>query len=56
MRKKTIDLMSGNVNKIIVSDKLNHNKDGFKYFISYQKSEIVRPLCIILPQMSGYVK
>ena len=56
MRKKTIDLMPGNVNKIIVSDKFNHNKDGFKYFISYQKSEIVRPLCIILPQMSGYVK
>ena len=56
MSKKAIDLMSVNVNKIVVSDKFNHNEDGFKYFIGYQKDEIVRPLCIILPQMSGYVK
>ena len=27
-----------------------------KYFIGYQQSEIVTPLCIILPQMSGYIK
>ena len=40
--KKTIDLMSVNINKIVVSDKLNHNKGCFKYFIGYQKSEIVR--------------
>ena len=56
MCKKPIDLMSVNVNKIVVSDKFNHNEDGFKYFIGYQKGGIVRPLCIILPQMSGYVK
>ena len=40
--KNPIDLMSVNINKIVVSDKLNHNKDCFKYFIGYQKSEIVR--------------
>ena len=56
MSKKVIDLMSVNVNKIVVSDKFNHNEDVFKYFIGYQKGEIVRPLCIILPQMSGYIK
>ena len=56
MSKKAIDLMSVNVNKIVVSDKFNHNEDCFKYFIGYQKGEIVRPLCIILPQMSGYIK
>ena len=54
--KKAINLMSVNVNKIVVSDKFNHNEDGFKYFIGYQKDEIVRPLCIILPQMSGYIR
>ena len=27
-----------------------------KYFIDYQEGEIVKPLCIILPQMSGYIK
>ena len=48
--------MSVNVNKIVASDKFNHNEDCFKYFIGYQKGEIVRPLCIILPQMNGYIK
>ena len=40
--KKTIDLMSGNVNKIVVFDKFNHNEDCFKYFIGYQRVEIVK--------------
>ena len=56
MSKKAIDLMSVNVNKIVVSDKFNYNEDCFKYFIGYQKGEIVRPLCIILPQMNRYIK
>ena len=56
MSKEPIDLMSVNVNKIVASDKFNHNEDYFKYFIGYQKGEIVRPLCIILPQMNGYIK
>ena len=54
-KSKQIDLMSVNVDQIVVSDKFNHN-DGYKYFIGYQKGEIVKPLCIILPQMSGYIK
>ena len=29
---------------------------GFKYFIGYQEGEIVKPLCIILHQISGYIK
>ena len=56
MSKKAIDLVSVKLNKIVVSDKFNYNEDCFKYFIGYQKGEIVRPLCIILPQMSGYIK
>ena len=31
-------------------------EDGFKYFIGYKEGEIVKPLCIILPQMGGYIK
>ena len=54
--KKPIDLMSVNVDQIVVSDKFKHNNEGFKYFIGYQEGEIVKPLCIILPQMSGYIK
>ena len=45
--------MSVNVNKIVVSDKFNYNEDGYKSFIGNQKGEIVKPLCVILPQMSG---
>ena len=56
MSKKAIDLMSVNVNKIAVSVKFSHNENYFKYFIGYQKGEIVRPLCIILPQMNGCTK
>ena len=54
--KPQIDLMSVNVDQIVVSDKFKHNNESLKYFIGYQKDEIVKPLCIILPQMSGYTK
>ena len=54
--KEPIDLMSVNVHQIVVSDKFKHNNEGFKYFIDYQEGEIVKPLCIILLQMSGYIK
>ena len=39
-----------------MSDKFKHDKKVFKHFIDYQKGEIVKPLCIILPQMSWYIK
>ena len=55
--KQPIDLMSVNVDQMVVSNKFKHNNEGFKYFIGYhQEGEIVRPLCIILPQMNGYIK
>ena len=54
--KKPIDLLSVDLDQIVVSYKFKHNDEGFKYFIGYLKGEIVKPLCIILPQMSGYIK
>ena len=54
--KQAIDLNSVDTDKIVVSDKLGHSEEGFKYFIGYQEDEIVKPLCIILPQMNGYIK
>ena len=54
--KQSIDLDLVTVNQIVISDKFKHSADGFKYFIGYQEGEIVKPLCIILPQMSGYIK
>ena len=46
-----VDLV--NSDQIVVSSKFKHSDDGFKYFIGYKGGEIVKPLCIILPQMSG---
>ena len=55
--KKAIDLVSVNIDQIVVSNKFKHNNEGFKYFIVYQENEIIKPLlCIILPQISGYIK
>ena len=53
--KQPIDLKSLSVDQIVISN-LKYSDDGFKYFIDYQEDEIVKPLCIILPQMSGYIK
>ena len=53
--KQPIDLMSVNTEHIVTSDKFKHSDQGFKYFIGYQDDEIVKPLCIILPQISGYI-
>ena len=54
--KQPTDLDLVNVDQIVVSHKFKHSDDGFKYFIGYKKGEIVKPLCIILPQMIGYIK
>ena len=48
--------MSVDLDQIVVSYKFKHNNEGFKHFIGYQENGIVKPLCIILPQTSGYIK
>ena len=55
--KQAIALNSVESSKILVSYKFKHSADGFKYFIGYlHDDDVIRPLCIILPQMSGYIK
>ena len=54
--KQPIALDSVLINKIVVSDKYEHSDKGFKYFLGYKEDDIIRPLCIILPQMSGCIK
>ena len=53
--KQPIDLDLVNVDQIVATDKFKHSDDGFTYSIGYKEGEIVKPLCIILPQMSGYI-
>ena len=54
--KQAIALDSVDSSKILVSDRFKLSDDGCKYFIGYSDSDVIRPLCIVLPQMSGYIK
>ena len=54
--KQSINLHLVNVDQIAVSDKFKYSDDGFKYLIGYKEGELVKPLCITLPQISGFIK
>ena len=55
--KKAIPLSSVDINNIVVSNKTKGNNEASKYFIGYFSDvDSVNSLCIILPQMSGYIK
>ena len=55
--KKAIPLNLVDINNIVVSSKVKNNSDTSKYFIGYLNGvDKINPLCIILPQMSGYIK
>ena len=54
--KKLITLHFVDIDKILIPDKFKHSDKGFTYFIGYTDNDNIRPLCIILPQMSGYIK
>ena len=51
--KEPIDLLSIDLDQILLSYEFKHNDEDFKYFIGYLKDEIVKPLSIILPQMEN---
>ena len=45
------------VNKILVSKKEPYGKNNsLIYFIGYNDNDVIRPLCLRLPQMTGYAK
>ena len=54
-KNKTINTIEDiDVNNVLVSKKEPYrNKNLFKYFIGYNDNDIIRPLCIRLPQMTG---
>ena len=57
-KNKTINNIEEiDINDILVSKKESYgNKNSFKYFIGYNDNDIIRPLCIRLPQMTGYAR
>ena len=45
------------INKILDFKKVPYGKESIKYCIGYNDhDDVIRPLCIKLPQMIGYVK
>ena len=45
------------INNILVSKKEPYGtKNSFKYFTGYNDNDVIRPLSIRLPQMTGYAK
>ena len=54
--KEAILLDSVDLSKIVVSSKWKINDTTYKYFCGYLNNDVIQPLCIILPQMSGYIK
>ena len=49
-------LDSVDLSKIVVSSRWKLNNTTYKYFCGYLNNDVIKPLCIILPQMNGYIK
>ena len=54
--KEAILLDSVDLSKIAVSSKRKLNDTAYKYFCGYLNNDGIKPLCVILPQMNGYIK
>ena len=57
-KKKTVNKIDdADVNKVLVSNEEPYGtKNSFKYFIGYNDNDVIMPLCMKLPQTTGYVK
>ena len=55
--KKITRIDDIHLNKILVSKKEPYvAKKSFKYFTGYNDNDVIRPLCVRLPQMAGYAR
>ena len=55
--EKAFQIDDIDVNKILVSKKEPYDtKNALKYFIGYNYNDVIRSLCLRLPQMTGYAK
>ena len=54
--KQAILLESVDLDKIVVSSKWKINETTYKYLCGYLNNDVIQPLCVILPQMNGYIK
>ena len=49
-------LDSVHLSKIVVSSRWKLNDETYKYFCGCLNNNVIKPLCVILPQMNGYIK
>ena len=54
--KKAILLDSVDLSKIVVSSRWKLNDTTYKYFCGYINNDVIKPLCVILPQMIVYIE
>ena len=54
--KEAILLDSVDLSKIVISKKWKIDDKTYKYFCGYLNNDVFKPLCVILPQMNGYIK
>ena len=47
---------SVDLSKIVVSSRWKLNDTTYKYFCGYLNNDVIKSLCVILPQMNGYIK
>ena len=54
--KKILNIDDIDVKKILVSKKEQYGKyNSFKYFIGYNDNDVIRPLYLVLSQMTSYI-
>ena len=56
LTKETILLDSIDLSKIVLSSRWKLNDTTYKYFCGYLNNDVIKPLCVILPQMNEYIK
>ena len=56
LSKQAISLDSVDLDNIVVSSKWKINETTYKYLCGYLNNDVIPPLCVILPQMNGYIK
>ena len=54
--KEAVLLDSVDLSKIVVSSRWKLNDTTYRYFCGYLDNDIIKPLRVILSQMSGYIK
>ena len=55
LSKQAISLDSVDLSKIVVSNKWKINDTTYKYSCGYLNNDVIQPLCVILPQVNGYI-